>query len=429
VTPLLTLLASSPFLLGGIQVNEDDHWYWTRTLDRIGMNTVATTVYAKQGDWDSHNLWHEDAPAVIAEIREAKQAGLSVVLVLRVALDHAFARNRFLWHGMIMPKSDEAIDEWFRRYADFTAKWARIAEREGVDVLAVGSEMNALASTTRIEALPELEAYYLSKEHQAEYEEIVARSSRRIEPRHIRALGGFEFSTPRDFVRGRARVWEAWATQASFAGEPGAIARINARAMRLDRGWREVIRRARAEYRGKLTYAANFDQYPRVGFWDELDLIGVNAYFQLRTGLGEADLAVLMEGWSKVLSRLERFRTEAGLGDRGVLFTELGYTYRRRSTLEPWSQAGFSVVPDGGGFEVVTWSDEPQDMTERALAIRALHRVQRSLHPDLLAGILYWKLSTNRDHLPMEPFVLIIDEDPIDPLQNELLRFAGDAVR
>ena len=96
--------ADKTFFLGGIQVNEPDQEAWVRTLDEVGMNTVAVTVYARQGDWDSANLWFDDeAPWAVNEIRVAKARGLKVVLVLRVALDHAFERNKFFWHGMIMP--------------------------------------------------------------------------------------------------------------------------------------------------------------------------------------------------------------------------------------------------------------------------------------------------------------------------------------
>ena len=145
----LALRSTGPVVyLGGIQVNEPDHEAWVRALTESGMNTVAVTVYAKQGDWDSTNLWWEDEePWVLSEVRAARKMGLDVVLVLRVALDHAFERNKFFWHGMIMPDSDEALNEWFDRYSDYVLEWARIAEEEGIDVLAIGSELNSMANT------------------------------------------------------------------------------------------------------------------------------------------------------------------------------------------------------------------------------------------------------------------------------------------
>ena len=98
------------FFLGGIQVNEASHDGWFDALETQSMNTVQVTDYAKQGDWDTdHMWWDEEAPWAVEEIRGAKQRGLAVTFVCRVALDHAAERNEFLWHGMIMPKTDEQL--------------------------------------------------------------------------------------------------------------------------------------------------------------------------------------------------------------------------------------------------------------------------------------------------------------------------------
>ncbi|MEQ8982811.1 MAG: hypothetical protein RL846_33005, partial [Deltaproteobacteria bacterium] len=121
--------------VGGIQVNEPDHLVWLTKLADAGFDTVELTVYATQEDWDSARLrLGGDERAVAAEMRLAKTLGLKVVLILRVALDHAYPRNRFLWHGMIHPRDDD-LDAWFDRYGEFVDKWARIAAREGADVL------------------------------------------------------------------------------------------------------------------------------------------------------------------------------------------------------------------------------------------------------------------------------------------------------
>ena len=151
-----------PFFLGGIQVNEADIEHWLDRLQAQGMNSVSVTDYAHQGDWDSENLWwDEENEGLMVELRAAKARGMRVVLILRVALDHAFERNAFLWHGMIMPDGESRLDEWFRRYRTFALRWAEIAEREGVDLLMIGSEMNALTSTSPLEEVPALEAYFL----------------------------------------------------------------------------------------------------------------------------------------------------------------------------------------------------------------------------------------------------------------------------
>ena len=45
--------------------------------------------------------------------------------------------------------------------------------------------------------------------------------------------------------------------------------------------WCGLIERIRKIYNGKLTYAANWDEYKRTPFWDMLDYIGIDAYFPL----------------------------------------------------------------------------------------------------------------------------------------------------
>ena len=45
-------------------------------------------------------------------------------------------------------------------------------------------------------------------------------------------------------------------------------------------------------------------------------------------------------------------------------------------------------------------------------------------HPNGLAGLLYWKLSTIPAHREVEPFVLVLEEgDGADPMLEELARF------
>ena len=45
--------------------------------------------------------------------------------------------------------------------------------------------------------------------------------------------------------------------------------------------WNDLIKKVREVYTGKITYAANWDEYAKTPFWSELDFIGVNAYFPL----------------------------------------------------------------------------------------------------------------------------------------------------
>lgn len=427
-------VVASDFFLGGIQVNEPDLDAWLDALAVEGMNTVEVTSYARQGDWDTDNLWwsDDDFENLLPEIRGAHARGMKVVLVLRVALDHAFERNRFLWHGMIMPRTEAQLDEWFRRYGELVARWAEIAEREGVDVLMIGSEMNALAATVELEALPNLEEYYLDEKKQEERRSQVLAYEDEIENRHLWLRGRDEYPDLDEYLKDRIASEAAWAAQVTdagpAAGDPAALAHLNERRRRLERQWTELIGAVRKVYHGKLGYAANFDQYPTVAFWHELDLMGINAYFPLRHELlpdatPEELYAALVKGWSGVLGDVGAFRASQGLTGRTVMFTELGYTYRANCTIEPWADTGFSVLPAGDGEKLVVWQDQERDPRERALAVRALYEAHRRLAEPMLLGILYWKLSTVAEHAEIEAFVLHVGGPSDDPLAAELRRF------
>lgn len=424
-------LPGRPFLLGGIQVNEPDHAAWVEALARAEMNAVEVTVYAKQGDWDSANLWWEEEPWVVAEARAAKARGLRVVLVLRVALDHAFPANRFLWHGMIQPAGEEALAEWFRRYREFVGQWAAIAAREGIDVLAVGSEMNSLASTVPIAAVPPLEEYYANREKVERERARILAHAETVAERHLTTRGTEEgWDGLEDFLAAESAVQAEWARRVAFLDAPDPVAAINHRRALLDEGWRGVVAEARARFDGPLTYAANFDQYEEVGFWDALDVVGINAYFPLRSRLVEvesgAELEPLLRArWETLLRDIDAWRRRVGIAEHRVLFTELGYVARADSTLRPWAADGFAVLPGPEGDRVLVWGDRPWDRTERAAAVSALYDAHVAIGGDLLSGILWWKLTTDPDHESFEPFALVIGPDaPWDPTREALARFA-----
>lgn len=429
------------FLLGGIQVNEDSRERWTDRLQAVGMNTVAVTHYAHQGDWDSYNLWFDgDFSGVVGEIRAAHDAGLRVVLVLRLALDHAFPANEFMWHGMIQPADEEQLAEWFYRYRSFVLAWAEVAREEGVELLMIGSELNALTSTVPLEELPPLEEYYLDEEKRREGRDRLLGYADTLDEEHLEQPYQEGFDDLERYLDARIAAERRWAERTA----PD-LAAMNRRRALLEGYWRGLAAAVREVYPGPIGYAANFDQFQEVGFWDALDVMGINAYFQLRRHLmpgasPEELYPHLLAGWRRVLADVAEVRARQGLEEQPVVFTELGYTWRANSTLEPWASSGFSVLPvappgmpPGGPPEdvpvepveerLVVWAEQPPRPLERALAVRALHQAHGELEEPFLEGILYWKLSSHPWHRDDEPFVLLIDEDSEDPLLPELRRF------
>ena len=439
--PTSAVRSQSPdFFLGGIQVNEADLEGWFDALEAQSMNTVQVTDYARQGDWDSDLLWWDDeAPAAVAEIRGARQRGLSVVFVCRVDLDQGFERNAFLWHGMIVPKTDELLASWFEKYGRFVLHWAEIAEREGVDVLMLGSELNSLATTLPAAQAPALEEYFLNEEKQT------ARRAQVLAQEH--SIAGSQRDDPErrgfdsvdGYIDARIETERAWA-EAVTGGSVESLATLNARRSRLQEHWQVLIAKVRQVYSGKVGYAANFDQYHEVGFWSDLDVMGINAYFKLRDQIlsDESEnrlYPLLVDGWRRVLSEISDLRQRQQLESVPVIFTEMGFTHRARSTLRPWAYEGFELIqsqttlPDGSPGPpqevAVVWGEQPARPEERAWAVRALWQAHDELPEPFLTGILYWKLSSHDYHLSDEAFMVHIGAGTVDPVLPELRRFLG----
>lgn len=85
--------------------------------------------------------------------------------------------------------------------------------------------------------------------------------------------------------------------------------------------WSKLIGEIRKVYQGQLTYAANWDNYKEVPFWDELDLIGVDAYFPL-VHTPEPTVAQVREAWEPIRQALHR---QSLRYQKPVLFAEYGY--------------------------------------------------------------------------------------------------------
>ena len=136
-----------------------------------------------------------------------------------------------------------------------------------------------------------------------------------------------------------------------------------------DAVWRDVVAAVRAVTPAPLSYAANWTHYRDVGFWDALDVIGVQAYFPLSENPAPTE-DELRSAWRRILDDVGTFSREH---DRHVVFTELGYNRSFATAARPWAHE----------------TDGPEAEALQALCLRvALEEIERE--PRVIGSFL-WK--------------------------------------
>lgn len=97
--------------------------------------------------------------------------------------------------------------------------------------------------------------------------------------------------------------------------------------------WKGLIREVKKIYTGKLTYAANWDNYQKIEFWNQLDYIGIDAYFPLSTSKTPT-----YEELKKAWIPLEReLKVYAEKHKKTILFTEYGYQSKDYNCSGHWN--------------------------------------------------------------------------------------------
>ncbi|AZJ33196.1 glycoside hydrolase [Tenacibaculum sp. Mcav3-52] len=96
--------------------------------------------------------------------------------------------------------------------------------------------------------------------------------------------------------------------------------------------WKKLIKKIRKVYSGKLTYAANWDEFKRVDFWEDLDFIGIDAYFPL-SDQKSPTLKDFEKGWQPHKNEIIQVQSKF---NKPVLFTEYGYRSVNFTGKEPW---------------------------------------------------------------------------------------------
>jgi hypothetical protein len=150
--------------------------------------------------------------------------------------------------------------------------------------------------------------------------------------------------------------------------------------------WIAMTDAIRQTYAGPLTYAANWDGYQDVSFWDRVDLAGIDAYFPLSND-PDPSLDDLVNGWTTFCytatspcgtfgepgechNWVDEIKSWQATIDKPVIFTEIGYQSADCAAAAPWAApsttpncglqarcyaAAFDVFGDEPWFQGVFW--------------------------------------------------------------------------
>ncbi|MEN9001230.1 MAG: glycoside hydrolase, partial [Flavobacteriales bacterium] len=108
--------------------------------------------------------------------------------------------------------------------------------------------------------------------------------------------------------------------------------------------WETLIDSVKTVYSGKLTYAANWDNYENVTFWSKLDYIGIDAYFPVSEEQTPS-FESCYDGWE---SDFEKIKSKSITENKKVIFTEFGYRNVDFAGKEPWDANGNTTFNSEG---------------------------------------------------------------------------------
>ncbi|MFC1644005.1 hypothetical protein ACFL5C_01605 [Candidatus Omnitrophota bacterium] len=216
-----------------------------RQLDANWVSILVTWYQTTPWSGDIHrtNITPSDE-SVVHAIKEAHRLGMKVMLKLHLDL---LDKSDGSWRGEIGATNEADWDKWFRQYTDYILYYAKLAKKEKVEIICIGTELSTVAT-----------------------------------------------------VKGYL--------------------------------WRDLIKKVRSNYPGFLTYAAHWDRYLDIRFWDLLDYVGINAYFPLTEEMVPT-YEQLLEEWKRWVPEIEEF--QKGIG-KPIIFPEIGCSSADGAAIRPW---------------------------------------------------------------------------------------------
>jgi hypothetical protein len=146
---------------------------------------------------------------------------------------------------------------------------------------------------------------------------------------------------------------------------------------------RPILEDVRRAYPGLITYSANWDDVDDTLILDDVDLIGINAFYPLAEREGASRSELVARG-REVAAKVERLSRTF---ERPVVLTEIGYTTRKDPALRPWE-----------------WPDGMKDVVvdERAQADAYAGIITPFLDAPWAAGFFVWRTYADPDDVSQE---------------------------
>ena len=145
--------------------------------------------------------------------------------------------------------------------------------------------------------------------------------------------------------------------------------------------WRDLIRKTREVFEGRLTYSGNWDHYDVPKFWSDLDLVGMTSYHEL-TGEQPPKRETLLKKWGEIRGKILDWQKTV---NRPILFTEAGWPNQTNCAKEPWNYCLTNPKP------------APESQAD---CFRAFFQTWRDC--PVVAGALVWEWRYSPD-VPIDP--------------------------
>jgi len=101
--------------------------------------------------------------------------------------------------------------------------------------------------------------------------------------------------------------------------------------------WRALISNVRQVFSGNITYCANWgDDFEQIRFADELDVVGLNAYYPL-TAEPDASFEACRRGARAIADKVAAVAARI---QRPIIITEIGFPSTTQAPLRPWDEEG-----------------------------------------------------------------------------------------